>query len=265
MLAILTTVAMLSALAVAWHWLELNREDTLLLSGSIALLWIMPLGALVVGPVVLLLSFASPRGRDDWKTNTKPRLFAVSMIVVILLGSGFLPISTPTAPTDWGDPELVENPNADFWPASEQYSWWVPSEGAVVTVIHVRMPHQYSPFALESTSLWLADVLGKDDQRLNQAIDLLNSQLGFRLLNPEDFHLREVATAPTFEYGDEELSIVHQRVVIDLGSIEILDVMTAARAGWGGELQLISVLRSVGTSENDPMAEKLISDWLAVN
>jgi len=265
MLAILATVMMLAALAAAWRWLELNREDTLLLSGCVALLWIIPLGAFIIGPAVVLLSFASPRGREDWKTNTKPRLYAIGIIILILLGSGFLPISTPKAPSTWGDPELIENPNADFWPASEQYSWWIPAEDAVVTVIHIRMPQQYSPFVLESTSLWLADALDKDDERLNQAIDLLNDQLGFRLLNPEDFHLREVSTAPTFEYGEEELTILHQRVVIDLGEIEILDVMTAARAGWGGELQLVSVLRSVGTAQSDPMAEQIISDWLEVN
>ena len=69
-----------------------------------ALIWIVPAGALLALPALLLLSLLSPAGRQEWSEQRTPRLVALSVAVLCLGATGFLPVSQPVAPDDWGQP-----------------------------------------------------------------------------------------------------------------------------------------------------------------
>ena len=71
---------------------------------SILLLWVIPWGILVIIPLILGLSFASPAAREEW-SKFKNRRIAIGIILLIMLNSlGFYPASEPSAPEEWGKP-----------------------------------------------------------------------------------------------------------------------------------------------------------------
>lgn len=245
----------------------------------ILLLWIIPYGALVMAPIILVLSLLSPAGRVSWKEYKKPRV-VISLVLVLMMSLGSLaPVAQPIAPQDWGDPMFVENPYAPVIPNSEQYTWVLtPSltefNLAVVQSISIRVPYQLSPFMAESSALDLASAFGMEQERLHQAVLLLDEKLAYPPIDPDEILIREVATSGSYDYKtpdseSQELTVrVYEIRSLLAGSstdgIKFGEVLVAAKSSWGGELQLLVVTRPIGHPDltTDRFAETLVVDWL---
>jgi len=248
---------------------------------SIILIWIVPYGVLVIGPIGLLLSVLSPAGRITWSQTKVPRtMVCVFLISMIMLGS-LAPVSQPKSPDSWGDPLLTENPNAPIWPASQQYTWLMaPSAGEldleIIQSISIRTPHQLGVFGSASSSLNLASLMGLEQSRLHQAIELLDDELSFVRLDPEEMELTPIPSQETHRYVsnalgiDEDIEIRQYELrSLSIGSdengLKVGEVLCVATSTWGGELQILVIIRPLGHPDltTDRYAEKLVLDWLS--
>jgi len=248
------------------------------LMGCVIFLWIVPYGILVILPLVLILSTISPAGRASWKEFGKIRAYAaVSMVVVLLMG-GFVPTSEPKSPDEWGEPLFTENPNAPIYPAGKQYTWlMLPDEGGlnveIVQSLTIRTSHQFSKLSLASSTLNIADTFNMQQSRMDQAIQLLDEQIVFnidaeemKLLAIEDKAKHTFQTAT----GDHELDIrLYDLRSLTLSSdpngIKVGEVFCAAKGSWGGEVNLLVIVRPIGHTgiTQDRYAESLVSQWLS--
>jgi hypothetical protein len=243
---------------------------------SIILIWIVPYGVLVIGPIGLLLSVLSPAGRITWSQTKVPRtMVCVFLISMIMLGS-LAPVSQPKSPDSWGNPLLTENPNAPIWPASQQYTWLMaPSAGEldleIIQSISIRTPHQLGVFGSASSSLNLASLMGLEQSRLHQAIEL-----SFVRLDPEEMELTPIPSQETHRYVsnalgiDEDIEIRQYELrSLSIGSdengLKVGEVLCVATSTWGGELQVLVIIRPLGHPDltTDRYAEKLVLDWLS--
>jgi len=248
---------------------------------SIILIWIVPYGVLVIGPIGLLLSVLSPAGRITWSQTKVPRtMVCVFLISMIMLGS-LAPVSQPKSPDSWGNPLLTENPNAPLWPASQQYTWLMaPSAGEldleIIQSISIRTPHQLGVFGSASSSLNLASLMGLEQSRLHQAIELLDDELSFVRLDPEEMELTPIPSQETHRYVsntlgiDEDIEIRQYELrSLSIGSdengLKVGEVLCVATSTWGGELQVLVIIRPLGHPDltTDRYAEKLVLDWLS--
>jgi len=248
---------------------------------SIILIWIVPYGVLVIGPIGLLLSVLSPAGRITWSQTKVPRtMVCVFLISMIMLGS-LAPVSQPKSPGSWGNPLLTENPNAPIWPASQQYTWLMaPSAGEldleIIQSISIRTPHQLGVFGSASSSLNLASLMGLEQSRLHQAIELLDDELSFVRLDPEEMELTPIPSQETHRYVsntlgiDEDIEIRQYELrSLSIGSdengLKVGEVLCVATSTWGGELQVLVIIRPRGHPDltTDRYAEKLVLDWLS--
>jgi hypothetical protein len=248
---------------------------------SIILIWIVPYGVLVIAPLGLILSILSPAGRITWAQTKVPRtMVCVFMISMIMLGS-LAPVSQPKSPDSWGTPLLTENPNAPIWPASQQYTWiMAPSAGEldleIIQSISIRTPHQLGVFGSASSSLNLASLMGLEQSRLHQAIELLDDELSFVRLNPEEMALTPIPNQETHRYVSNTLGIDEDVVIrqyelrsLSIGSnkegVKVGEVLCAATSTWGGELQILVIIRPLGHPDltTNRYAEELVLDWLS--
>lgn len=248
---------------------------------SIILIWIVPYGVLVIAPLGLILSILSPAGRITWAQTKVPRtMVCVFLISMIMLGS-LAPVSQPKSPDSWGNPLLTENPNAPLWPASQQYTWiMAPSAGEldleIIQSISIRTPHQLGVFGSASSSLNLASLMGLEQSRLHQAIELLDDELSFVRLNPEEMALTPIPNQETHRYVSNTLGIDEEIVIrqyelrsLSIGSnkegVKVGEVLCAATSTWGGELQILVIIRPLGNPDltTDRYAEELVLDWLS--
>ena len=248
---------------------------------SIILIWIVPYGVLVIAPLGLILSILSPAGRITWAQTKVPRtMVCVFLISMIMLGS-LAPVSQPKSPDSWGNPLLTENPNAPLWPASQQYKWiMAPSAGEldleIIQSISIRTPHQLGVFGSASSSLNLASLMGLEQSRLHQAIELLDDELSFVRLNPEEMALTPIPNQETHRYVSNTLGIDEEIVIrqyelrsLSIGSnkegVKVGEVLCAATSTWGGELQILVIIRPLGHPDltTDRYAEELVLDWLS--
>jgi len=248
---------------------------------SIILIWIVPYGVLVIAPLGLILSILSPAGRITWAQTKVPRtMVCVFMISMIMLGS-LAPVSQPKSPDSWGNPLLTENPNAPIWPASQQYTWiMAPSAGEldleIIQSISIRTPHQLGVFGSASSSLNLASLMGLEQSRLHQAIELLDDELSFVRLNPEEIALTPIPNQETHRYVSNTLGIDEEIVIrqyelrsLSIGSnkegVKVGEVLCAATSTWGGELQILVIIRPLGHPDltTNRYAEELVLDWLS--
>jgi hypothetical protein len=248
---------------------------------SIILIWIVPYGVLVIAPLGLILSILSPAGRITWAQTKVPRtMVCVFMISMIMLGS-LAPVSQPKSPDSWGNPLLTENPNAPIWPASQQYTWiMAPSAGEldleIIQSISIRTPHQLGVFGSASSSLNLASLMGLEQSRLHQAIELLDDELSFVRLNPEEMALTPIPNQETHRYVSNTLGIDEDIVIrqyelrsLSIGSnkegVKVGEVLCAATSTWGGELQILVIIRPLGHPDltTNRYAEELVLDWLS--
>jgi hypothetical protein len=197
-----------------------------------------------------------------------------------MLGS-LAPIAQPKSPESWGEPLMTENPNAPLWPASEQYTWLMaPSAGElnleIIQSISIRTPHQLGIYSAASSSLDLAELLGLEQARLHQAVDLLDDELSFVRLNPEEILLVPIPNQETHRYVSNTLAIDEEVVVrqfelrsLSIGSnedgVKVGEVFCAATSSWGGELQILVIVRPLGHPDlaTDRYAEKYMLEWLS--
>ena len=248
------------------------------LIGCVFLLWFVPYGILVILPLVLILSIISPAGRVSWQEFGKIRAYAaVSMVVVLLMG-GFVPTSEPKSPDEWGEPLFTENPNAPIYPAGKQYTWlMLPDEGGlnveIVQSLTIRTSHQFSKLSLASSTLNIADAFNMQQSRMDQAIQLLDEQIVFNI-DPEEMKLLPIEDKAkhTFQTatGNHELDIrLYDLRSLTLSSdpngVKVGEVFCVAKGTWGGELDLLVVVRPIGHTgiSQDRYAESLVSQWLS--
>jgi hypothetical protein len=247
---------------------------------GLILMWVLPWGLIVILPVLLTLSVLSPAGRADWKEHRAVRMTVCFCVVVMMAVGGLTPVDQPVAPEAWGEPLLKENPNAPLYPASEQYTWLMLPEDAgfdveIVQSITMRLPYQYGAWGAPSTALDLASLFGMESNRMRQAIELLDTQIVGPSLDPEEMSLVSVITEDSHQYTSTTAG-VNERVEVRVYELRSLlstsedgtrvgEVLCVAKANWGGELDLLVVVRPLlhpGLS-SDRFAEDLVIEWLA--
>ncbi|RJU80147.1 MAG: hypothetical protein DWC09_07815 [Candidatus Poseidoniales archaeon] len=247
----------------------------------IVLLWILPGGFLLVGPVILLLSILSPAGRIAWESYRKPRIVVCVGLVVMLFLGGFSPVSNPVAPSEWGTPLLTENPNAPFYPSGEQYTWLMLSESGgfeveIIQSLTLRLPYQYGPLGAESSAFTLASLFNMEQGRLNQAIEILDQELsGFRL-DVDEMKLVPMLAEDTHHYSSTSAGVDESVLVrlyelrsLSIGSsdegLKVGEVLCIATSSWGGTLEILVVVRPIGHPglASDRYAESYAIEWLS--
>ncbi len=124
------------------NWLSPIGSNGVRLAVLVAMLmWVVPAGALLAVPLALGISLLSPAARAEWTDHRRVRIAAVSVAVLFLGVTGFLPVEEPVAPEAWGQPLFTENPHAPLYPTSQQYTW-LTSDVVVLQSVSVRLPHQ---------------------------------------------------------------------------------------------------------------------------
>ena len=244
---------------------------------SIAALWLVPYGLFVLIPLMFILSFSSPAGRIDWKEYRNERLIAVFIVFLMLGLSGLMPCDEPRSPEEWGEPFAKENPYAPAWPASEQFTWILVDDldatnFEVVQSLRIRTPHQFGTFSQVESSVAISSFLGLENERMRQAIDILDERLLFPPIDSEDFKLEKRVDAQEHTYrpssGDVKMNVWVYDCLTTLGTnpdgTKIGEVVIAGEAGWGGVLDLVVIVRPISHNGllGDPFAETLVSEWL---
>ena len=240
------------------------------------LIWIVPAGALLALPAMLLISVISPAGRQEWSEQRTPRLMALSVAVLCMGATGFLPVSQPVAPDDWGQPLFTENPHAPLYPAGQQYTW-VNTDVVVLQSLTMRLPHQPGVMGAETVALNLASLMNMETGRLHQAIELIDEEVPFVRLNPEEITLRSVPAPSTIDIilgswdsGDVE-TVVYRAYDInttafgsDPEGTKVGEVSMVAKASWGGQLDILVIVRPLQPPnvDYDGIGERWIRDWL---
>ena len=247
---------------------------------SILLLWIIPWGLFIVMPLVLLLSLASPAGRQSWRQFNKSRIYVALSLCMLLFAGGFVPVSEPISPSQWGEPLLKENPNAPIFPSGSQYTWvMLPSAGGlnveIVQSLKLRIPHQFNQLASASSSLILADIFNMEQSRLKQAVELLDEQIVLNL-DSNEMNLVDIISADKHRYidsstGEEydlDVRLYELRSLTlssDVDGFKVGEVLCAASGSWGGEMDLLVIVRPISHTglEQDRYAENLVTQWIS--
>ena len=248
------------------------------LIGCIMLMWVVPYGVIFVIPGALLLSVLSPAGRKSWRDYGKIRAYAIASMLLIVLLSGFAPTSTPKAPDSWGDPLFDENPNAPLYPGGQQYTWLrLPSDGGldveIVQSLTIRTPHQFGELSAASSTLIIADLFDMQQSRLDQAIQLLDQQIVFDI-DEDEMKLIPIKDKQTHSYDVGSQSVELDIRLYELRSLtlssdptgfKVGEVFCVAEANWGGELDILVVVRPVGHTglSNDRYVEGLTVQWIS--
>jgi len=259
---ILASVVLLAALFGMLKWRSDTFDKSMMYGFSIGvlLLWVIPWGVFVIGPLLLALSVMSPAARVEW-TQHKNRRIAVSIVFLILLNSfAFYPVSEPEGPGQWGDPITTENQYAAAWPVSEQYTWFY--DGAVISIVNVRTPHTFSPFSQDSSSMALGVMLGMHDQRMRQSIEVMNSYIPTFSIDAEAFWLEDVETEGTHVYGEDDYFITRFNVKRDGFETVLATVLLVGFPNAGGELSLLTITRPITSSQDDVFEEKIVSQYI---
>ena len=244
---------------------------------SIAALWLMPYGLVVLMPLMFILSFSSPAGRIDWKEYRNERVIAVFIVFLMLGLSGLMPCEEPRSPEDWGEPFAKENPYAPAWPASEQYTWILvddldASNFEVVQSLRIRTPHQFGIFSQVESSVAISSFLGLENERMRQAIDIVDERLTFIRIDSDEFKLEQRGDAQEHTFrpssGDVKMNVWVYDCLATSGTnsdgTKIGEVVIAGVPGWGGVIDLVVIVRPVFHDGlvTDPFAETLVSTWL---
>ena len=255
-----------------------------------ALIWLIPLGWLLAFPASIIAlgirSIASEDARVMWVSRWKARGLLVIAVAIGVFLSGFGAVSEPIGANEWGEPLLTENPDAPAWPASEQYTWvnyssadefpWVPKPSDITIIVanNVRLPGTLSPYGSASCALWWLEFSDTDDERLKLAVETMLAQTNgvFPESYAEHFSLQTVSSGEAHEYDSETLPYSHKYVTVDLfGETKIAEVITVAKGTWGGEVQLLTMIKpmlgqtSPFYADNDEMGASFVEDWLDAN
>ena len=194
--------------------------------------------------------------------------------------SGLMPSDKPRSPEEWGEPFAKENPYAPAWPASEQYTWILfddsysgPTNFAVVQSLSIRTPHQFGTFSQVESSLAISSLLGLENERMRQAIDIVDQRISWVPIDSEDFKLEQRVNAQEHTFrppsGDVKMNVWVYDCLATSGTnsdgTKIGEVVIAGVPGWGGVLDLVVIVRpdfSNPALSSDPFAEMLVSEWL---
>ena len=240
------------------------------------LVLLVPYGAIVLIPLILVLSFVSPAGRMDWSEYRNQRLIAVFLVLMMLGISGFMPIEEPRSPEEWGEPFATENPYAPIWPASEQYTWVFvemsnPRNVEVVQSLTIRTPHQTNPFQQVESSIWISTLLGMQESRMRQAIDFVDERV-IVPIDSEAFRLDQKGDAQAHTFrpssGNVELNVWVYDCYTTSGTnpdgSKVGEVVVTGQSNWGGMAELIVIVRPISHEGliSDPYAESYVNAWL---
>lgn len=236
------------------------------------LMWLLPAGALLAVPLALGLSVLSPAARVEWTDHRGVRLTAISVALLFLGLTGFLPVEEPVAPEAWGQPLFTENPHAPIYPASQQYTW-LTTDVVVLQSVSVRLPHQPGVIGAEWTAMALASILDMETSRMHQAIQLIDDELPFQL-DPEEVHLSPMPAPNTLDIrldADTKETVEFRRyeikttaIGLDPSGTKVGEVVTASQASWGGQLDMLIVVRPIAhpTLATDANGESYMFAWL---
>ena len=257
----------------------MGERSTLYAILGLVLLLVIPYGVFVVLPIVVALSFASPAGRLDWTEFRNRRLMAGFLVLLMLGGFGFMPTDTPRAPEDWGEPFATENPYAPAWPSSQQYTWVFvepldPTNFEVVQSLVLRTPHQHNPFLQVESSIWISSLLGMQESRMRQAIDLADERIPLLRIDSEAFRLDQKGEAQSHTFrpssGNVELNVwvyeCYATSGVDPEGTNVGEVVIVGQSNWGGTIELLVVVRPFSHDglASDPYAESIVNQWLVV-
>jgi len=236
------------------------------------LLWVVPGGLLFVLPGMLALSLASPAARAAWSEHRNERALVIGVALLCLGASALLPVASPSSPDAWGQPLFTENPHAPVYPASHQYTW-VTSDVVVLQSLSLRLPHQQGVWGAEWSALTLASAFDLETSRMHQAIDLIDDELPFQL-DPNDVFLEAVPAPGTVDVrltstdvqtvAFRHFDIKTTAIGLDPSGTKVGEVVTASVASWGGELDMLIIVRPVAhpTLEDDARGEAWMRTWL---
>lgn len=231
-------------------------------------LWVMPFSGLLILPFLAVSQLIDSRARDSWRTEPRPKAAFVSVWLLILLACATLPFSSFEAPSEWGEPLVVDDTSTPFWPTTEQKVWLLDrdqSSPIVVTVMHKRLPATFSAWGTAEFSAWATEVFDMDESRLSETA----RQLG---VDAEDFELIDIESEGHHRYRsadgaiDVDLSAARRNIVTDFpfdGTV-VGELVTIYVPQWGGEMWVLTITRSSSSSEVDPWAESIMLEWLAV-
>jgi len=253
------------------HWSQMIGRNGCIMAVTFAvLLWFVPYGILVLLPIMLILSILSPAGREEWGEYRNPRLAALFLSLLMFAGGGMLPVSTPSAPEQWGQPIFIENPDAPLYPASEQYTWLMPSF-EIVQSLSIRMPHQTGSIGGESSTFNIAFALGIESSRMQQSIALLDEQIPFLRLDPSEIKLEAIPAPDTHHYvgGGEDTTLevrlfnIKSLISTSEGGTKVGEVVCVGSASTGGQMDMLVVIRPLGHNsiDSDRYAETYTLEW----
>ena len=181
-----------------------------------------------------------------------------------------LPVAAPSAPEEWGQPTFIENPDAPLYPASEQYTWLMPSF-EIVQSLSIRMPHQTGSVGGESSTFNIAFALGVESSRMQQSIALLDEQISFVRLDPSEVKLDPISAPDTHRYigGDEDVTLevrlfdIKTLISTSEDGTKVGEVVCIGSASVGGQMDMLVVVRPIGHSSisNDRYAEAYTLEW----
>ena len=257
------------------HWIRPIGGNGVWMAGVfVVMFWLLPAGALLSLPLLLVVSVLSPAARIDWREHRTPRLMALGVAVLCLGAAGLVPVSEPIEPEAWGRPLFTDNPDAPFYPASQQYTW-VTNDAVVLQSISMRLPYQAGIMKAESVALTIASLFNMETDRMHQAIELIDEEVPFVRLNPEeivlvsapapsslDLILDSEGAGETVEFRLYDIQTTAFGLNAD--GAKVGEVAIVAKASWGGQLDLlvmVSPLAGPGT-DYDPFGEQWIRDWL---
>ena len=228
-------------------------------------LWFIPLGLwlILLGFTLtsLILAGLHPEQRIEWRQRLAPRALAIVMLLAMHMLTALAPVSEPSGAASWNQPLFTESQDAPAWPASEQHTWLL-SDGTIVVVTHIRAPGVVNPLWLDSSMrAWVAGT-NAEEKRLQQSVALMDDWI-----SPDAFRLEPVHTGVRMDYGGERLLFTHNEIMFDFfGERSSGEMITVWRPLWGGEVQLLTVIR-VGPDPflGNPGAQTYALDWLAAN
>ena len=190
-----------------------------------------------------------------------------------------MPTDTPRAPEDWGEPFATENPYAPAWPSSQQYTWVFvepldPTNFEVVQSLVLRTPHQHNPFLQVESSIWISSLLGMQESRMRQAIDLADERIPLLRIDSEAFRLDQKGEAQSHTFrpssGNVELNVWVYECYATSGAdpegTYVGEVVIVGQSNWGGTIELLVVVRPFSHDglASDPYAESIVNQWLVV-
>jgi len=227
--------------------------------------WVIPWGAII--PLVAFM--IALQWIEFEEGSNKHRAIFISLGIVGILLGGFIPSTAPLAPDSWGEPLLTENPNAAFYPYSEQYVWILTEpELAAVSVTTARTPWAMNPIGGESAIKLMVATTGADKGRLHASIEALNERSSVNI-NSDLFELVDIESESTHHYKrgdiDREMSVSRQQIVMDINLPLITlkaDVLTVFEVEWGGDTTMLTVIRPGLNDNHDVWAEDVVIEWL---